>query len=194
MTKVGNNVKKFKVGDRVSVGVMAGSCMSCEYCNQGLENYCPRIIFTYNSIDIDGTITSGGYADSIVANQHFVFHFPDGLPSDAGAPLLCAGITVYSPMKYYGMTEPGKHLGVAGLGGLGHLAVKIAKAFGLRVTVISSSPGKESEAISKLGADAFIVSSDSEKMKVFVNRLINYIQNLKLQMNIEIASNACLTI
>ncbi|KAF2293157.1 hypothetical protein GH714_038238 [Hevea brasiliensis] len=165
VTKIGNNVKKFKVGDRVGVGVMVGSCMLCEYCNQDLENYCPKIVFTYNSIDKDGTITYGGYADMIVVNQRFVVHFPDSLPADAGAPLLCAGITVYSPMKYYGMTEPGKHLGVVGLGGLGHVAVKIAKAFGLKVTVISSSPGKESEAINRLGAHAFLVSSDPGKMK-----------------------------
>ena len=88
------------------------------------------------------------------------------MPLDAGAPLLCAGITVYSPMKFYGMTQPGKHLGVAGLGGLGHVAVKIAKAFGLKVTVISTSPKKEAEAINKLGADSFLVSTDSQKMKV----------------------------
>lgn len=159
-------MQKFKVGERVGVGVIVGSCKSCEYCNQDLENYCPKLIFTYNSIDNDGTRTYGGYSDMIVVNQHFVIHFPDSLPSDAGAPLLCAGITVYSPMKYYGMTEPGKHLGVVGLGGLGHVAVRIAKAFGLKVTVISSSPGKEAEAINKFGADAFLVSSDPAKMKV----------------------------
>ncbi|KAF2284351.1 hypothetical protein GH714_021056 [Hevea brasiliensis] len=165
VTKIGSNVKKFKVGDRVGVGVMVGSCKSCEYCKQDLENYCPKHILTYNSIDNDGTRTYGGYADMIVVDQNFVVHFPDGLPSDAGAPLLCAGITVYSPMKYYGMTEPGKHLGIVGLGGLGHVAVRIAKAFGLKVTVISSSPRKESEAINRLGADAFLVSNDAGKMK-----------------------------
>ena len=102
----------------------------------------------------------------IVVDQRYVLRFPDNLPLDAGAPLLCAGITVYSPMKYYGMTEAGKHLGVAGLGGLGHVAVKIGKAFGLKVTVISSSLKKESEAIDRLGADSFLVSSDPAKMKV----------------------------
>ncbi|KDP35308.1 hypothetical protein JCGZ_09467 [Jatropha curcas] len=171
VTKIGNNVKKFKVGDRVGVGVMVGSCKSCEYCNQDLENYCPKMIFTYNSIDHDGTRTYGGYSDMIVVNQHFVLHFPDNLPSDAGAPLLCAGITVYSPMKYYGMTEPGKHLGIVGLGGLGHVAVRIGKAFGLRVTVISSSPRKESEALNRLGADAFLVSSDPGKMKAAIGSM-----------------------
>lgn len=164
--KTGNNVQKFKVGDRAGVGVIVGSCRTCDVCQQDLENYCPKLIFTYNSTDKDGTRTYGGYSDSIVVNQHFVLCVPDNLPSDATAPLLCAGITVYSPMKYYGMTEPGKHLGVAGLGGLGHVAVKFGKAFGLKVTVISTSPKKEAEAINKLGADAFVVSSDPARLKV----------------------------
>ena len=111
-------------------------------------------------------MTYGGYSDIVAVDQRYVLRFPDNLPSDAGAPLLCAGITVYSPMKYYGMTEPGKHLGVAGLGGLGHVAVKLGKAFGLKVTVISTSPKKESEAINNLGADYFLVSSNPEQMKV----------------------------
>ncbi|XVF58701.1 hypothetical protein PTKIN_Ptkin07bG0087400 [Pterospermum kingtungense] len=164
-TKIGTNVTKFKVGDRVGVGVIIGSCKTCECCQQDLENYCPRVIFTYNSHNPDGTRNYGGYSDMIVVDEQYVLRFPDNLSPDAGAPLLCAGITVYSPMKYYGMTEAGKHLGVAGLGGLGHVAVKIGKAFGLRVTVISSSPKKESEAIDRLGADSFLVSNDPEKMK-----------------------------
>lgn len=165
VTKTGSKVEKFKAGDRVGVGVLVRSCGTCEICEQDLENYCPKNVKTYNSIDQDGTKTYGGYSDIIVVDQHYVLKFPDNLPPDAGAPLLCAGITVYSPMKYYGMTEPGKHLGVAGLGGLGHVAVKLAKAFGLKVTVISSSPHKEAEAISRLGADLFLVSRDAEKMK-----------------------------
>ncbi|KAL5555773.1 hypothetical protein UlMin_038009 [Ulmus minor] len=165
VTKTGNNVTKFKVGDRVGVGVIVGSCKACESCQQDLENYCPKVVFTYNSLDHDGTKTYGGYSDMIVTHQRFVLRFPDNLPLDAGAPLLCAGITVYSPMKYYGMTEAGKHLGVAGLGGLGHVAVKFGKAFGLKVTVISGSPKKESEAIDRLGADAFLLSSDAAKFK-----------------------------
>lgn len=159
-------MKKFKVGDRVGVGVLVESCKRCESCQQDLENYCPQMILTYNSYSQDGTKTYGGYSDIVVVDEHYVLRFPENLPSDAGAPLLCAGITVYSPMKYYGITEPGKHLGVAGLGGLGHVAVKIGKAFGLKVTVISSSPKKEEEAINRLGADSFLVSSDPAKMKV----------------------------
>ncbi|MBA0824605.1 hypothetical protein Goarm_021261 [Gossypium armourianum] len=165
VTKVGKNVTKFNIGDRVGVGVLVGSCKTCECCEQDLESYCPCIIFTYNSYNPDGTKNYGGYSDMIVVDQRYVLRFPDNLPLDAGAPLLCAGITVYSPMKYYGMTEAGKHLGVAGLGGLGHVAVKIGKAFGLKVTAISSSPQKESEAINRLGADSFLVSNNPEKMK-----------------------------
>ncbi|XP_065873346.1 probable mannitol dehydrogenase [Euphorbia lathyris] len=171
VTKVGGNVKKYKSGDKVGVGVIVGSCMSCEYCNNDLENYCPKPIFTYNDTYHDGTRTQGGYSDIIVVHQHFVLRFPDSLPADAGAPLLCSGITVYSPMKYYGMTEAGKHLGVVGLGGLGHVAVKIAKAFGLKVTVISSSPKKEIEAITTLGADAFLISTDPAKMKAGIGSM-----------------------
>lgn len=166
VTKVGSNVTKFRVGDRVGVGVIVGSCTTCDACKQDLENYCSKVIFTYNSTDKDGTKTYGGYADSVVVDQRFVLHYPDNLPPDSGAPLLCAGITVYSPMKYYGMTEPGKHLGVAGLGGLGHVAVKFGKAFGLKVTVISTSSKKEDEAIKKLGADSFLLSTDPAKMNV----------------------------
>ncbi|KAK6922875.1 Alcohol dehydrogenase-like, C-terminal [Dillenia turbinata] len=171
VTKVGKQVQKFRVGDKVGVGVLVGSCKSCEGCQQDLENYCPQLVFTYNSIDCDGTKTYGGYSDVIVVHQRYVLRFPDNLPSDAGAPLLCAGITVYSPMKYYGMTEPGKHLGVAGLGGLGHVAVKFGKAFGLKVTVISGSQSKEVEAINRLGADSFLVTSDPAKMKAAIGTM-----------------------
>ncbi|KAF3943567.1 hypothetical protein CMV_029890 [Castanea mollissima] len=171
VTKTGKNVKKFKVGDRVGVGVLVDSCKRCESCQQDLENYCPQMVLTYNSYSQDGTKTFGGYSDIVVVDEHYVLRFPENLPPDAGAPLLCAGITVYSPMKYYGMTEPGKHLGVAGLGGLGHVAVKIGKAFGLKVTVISTSPKKEDEAINRLGADSFLVSSDPAKMKAAINTL-----------------------
>ncbi|KAJ0097937.1 hypothetical protein Patl1_27754 [Pistacia atlantica] len=165
VTKVGKAVTKFKVDDKVGVGVMVSSCKKCDCCKQDLENYCPQMMLTYNSINHDGTKNYGGYSDMIVVDQHYVLRFPDNMPLDAGAPLLCAGITVYSPMMYYGMTEVGRHLGVAGLGGLGHVAVKIGKAMGLKVTVISTSPKKESEAINSLGADSFLVSTDPAKLK-----------------------------
>ncbi|XP_062226707.1 cinnamyl alcohol dehydrogenase 7-like [Phragmites australis] len=165
VTEVGKNVQKFSVGDKVGVGCMVNTCQSCESCNEGLENYCSKIIFTYNSRDRDGTVTCGGYSDMVVVNENFVIRFPDSMPLDKGAPLLCAGITVYTPMKYHGLNEPGKHIGVLGLGGLGHVAVKFAKAFGMRVTVISTSPDKKEEAMERLGADAFVVSSDANQMK-----------------------------
>lgn len=166
VTKTGDNVQNFKAGDRVGVGVLVGSCKTCDACEEDLENYCDKVVHTYHSKDKDGKPNYGGYSDIIVVDHHFVLRFPDGVPLDAGAPLLCAGITVYSPMKYYGMTEPGKHLGVAGLGGLGHVAVKFGKAFGLKVTVISTSPGKQAEAINRLGADAFVVTSDPDQLQV----------------------------
>ncbi|XP_048438038.1 8-hydroxygeraniol dehydrogenase-like isoform X2 [Pyrus x bretschneideri] len=101
----------------------------------------------------------------MVANERYIVRFPENLPLDAGAPLPCAGITVYSPLKYFGLSEPGKHVGIVGLGGLGHTGVKFAKAFGSKVSVISTSPGKKDEALKKLGADSFVVSCDQEQMK-----------------------------
>ncbi|MQL99478.1 hypothetical protein Taro_032200 [Colocasia esculenta] len=165
VTEVGRNVDNFKVGDNAGVGCMVDSCRTCDSCEQGFENYCSKSVLTYNSIHSDGTVTYGGYSDMMVVNKDFVIRLPHNLPLDKAAPLLCAGITVYSPMKYFGLNEPGKHLGVAGLGGLGHVAVKFGKALGLKVTVISTSPNKKKEAIERLGADAFLVSRDPEQMK-----------------------------
>ncbi|PON40954.1 Alcohol dehydrogenase superfamily, zinc-type [Parasponia andersonii] len=165
VTEVGSKVEKFKVGDRVGVGCMVGSCRSCEICVDDLENYCPKMILTYGAKYYDGTTTYGGYSDIMVADEHFVVRIPDGLPLDAAAPLLCAGITVYSPLKYFGLDKPGLHVGIVGLGGLGHVAVKFAKALGAKVTVISTSPNKKKEAIEHLGADSFLVSRDQEQLK-----------------------------
>ncbi|KAL5700823.1 cinnamyl-alcohol dehydrogenase [Ranunculus cassubicifolius] len=166
VTKVGSNVIGFKEGDRVGVGCLAASCLDCEFCNDSQENYCDEIQFTYNGIFWDGSITYGGYSNMIVTNKRYVVHMPDNLPMDAAAPMLCAGITIYSPMKDNKMLEsPGKKLGIVGLGGLGHVAVKFGKAFGLHVTVISTSPSKQKEAKSRLGADDFIVSTDLKQMQ-----------------------------
>ncbi|OMP06053.1 Alcohol dehydrogenase superfamily, zinc-type [Corchorus capsularis] len=165
VTEVGSKVNKFKVGDKVGVGYMVGSCGSCDDCSDNLENYCPKMIPTCGAKYHDGTITYGGFSDTMVVDEHFVVRIPDNMPLDAAAPLLCAGTTVYSPMKYYGLDKPGSHLGVVGLGGLGHVAVKFAKAMGAKVTVISTSPSKKQEALEILGADSFLVSRDEDQLK-----------------------------
>jgi cinnamyl-alcohol dehydrogenase len=126
------------------------------------------MILTYGAKNYDGTITYGGYSDLMVAEEHFIVRIPDNLSLDAGAPLLCAGITVYSPLRYFGLDKPGMHVGVVGLGGLGHVAVKFAKAMGVKVTVISTSPNKKQEAVENLGADSFLVSSDQGQMQVML--------------------------
>ncbi|KAI5325038.1 PREDICTED: probable [Prunus dulcis] len=171
VTEVGSKVKKVKVGDKVGVGCMVGACHACDNCNNDLENYCPKMVLTYNSVYTDGTLTYGGYSDSMVANEHYIVRFPENMPLDAGAPLLCAGITVYSPLKYFGLAEPGKHVGIVGLGGLGHVGVKFAKALGAKVTVISTSPSKKDEALNQLGAHSFLVSSDQDQMQAAMGTL-----------------------
>ncbi|KAJ1375666.1 Polyketide synthase, enoylreductase domain [Sesbania bispinosa] len=171
VTEVGSKVQKFKVGDKVGVGYIVNSCRSCQNCDNSLENYCPRNTPTSGAKYIDGTTTYGGYSDSMVADENFVVGIPDGLPLDAAAPLLCAGITVYSPLRYYGLDKPGLHVGVVGLGGLGHMAVKFAKAFGAKVTVISTSPNKQKEAIQHLGADSFLISRDNDQMQAAMGTL-----------------------
>ncbi|KAH9613774.1 hypothetical protein KSS87_022532 [Heliosperma pusillum] len=165
VTEVGKNVENIKEGDRVGVGCIVGSCRKCDNCSSHLENYCPEMKGTYGSTYYDGTKTYGGYSDIFVVDQHFIVRIPDNMPLDSTAPLLCAGITVYSPLKYYGLDKPGLHIGVVGLGGLGHMAVKFAKAFGAKVTVISTSPNKKDEALTRLGADSFLVSRDTEQMQ-----------------------------
>lgn len=167
VTKVGSEVRKFKLGDKVGVGFLSASCLECEFCKSSQENYCDKLQPTYNGVFWDGSITYGGYSTMIVADHRYVVHIPETLPMDAAAPLLCAGITVFSPMKDNGMLNNanGKKLGVVGLGGLGHLAVKFGKAFGLHVTVISTSSSKEAEARDRLGADDFILSTDSQQMQ-----------------------------
>ncbi|KAJ9564707.1 hypothetical protein OSB04_000673 [Centaurea solstitialis] len=171
VTEVGSKVEKFKVGDTVGVGCLVGSCRSCQSCSNDLEQYCPKMIMTYGFPYYDGTITYGGYSDHMVSDEHFVLRWPENLPLDSGAPLLCAGVTTYSPLRHYGLDKPGTKVGVVGLGGLGHVAVKMAKAFGAEVTVFSTSPAKEQEALEGLKADHFIVSKDPEQMKAATGTL-----------------------
>ena len=166
VTEVGSKVENFKVGDKVGVGCLVGSCQSCQACSHDLEQFCPKLVYSYASPDFDGTVTYGGYSDHMVSDEHFVLHWPENLPLDSGAPLLCAGITTYSPLKHFGLDKPGTKLGVVGLGGLGHIAVKMAKAFGAEVTVFSTTESKRQEAIDGLKADHFIVSKDPEQMQV----------------------------
>ncbi|PRQ54541.1 putative cinnamyl-alcohol dehydrogenase [Rosa chinensis] len=181
VTEVGSNVQKFKVGDKVGVGGVVGACRSCDSCTDHLESYCPKLILTYGAKYYDGTTTYGGYSDIMVADEHFVVRIPDNLPLDCAAPLLCAGITTYSPLRYFGLDKPGMHVGVVGLGGLGHVAVKFAKAMGVKVTVISTSPNKKEEAIKHLGADSFLVSHDQDQMQAAIGTMDGIIDTVSAQ-------------
>ncbi|KAK9713197.1 hypothetical protein RND81_06G010800 [Saponaria officinalis] len=181
VTEVGNKVKNFKVGDKVGVGCMVGSCLSCNSCENSLENYCPKMILTYGSTYYDGTKTQGGYSNMMVVDEQFVVRIPENMQLDATAPLLCAGVTVYSPLRHFGLDKPGLHIGVVGLGGLGHMAVKFGKAFGVKVTVISTSPNKKDEAVNRLGADAFLVSREPEQIKAALGTMDGIIDTVSAQ-------------
>jgi uncharacterized zinc-type alcohol dehydrogenase-like protein len=164
VTVVGSAVRKFKVGEKVGVGCMVDSCRTCAPCQQGLEQYCAVTpIWTYNSRDKDGMPTMGGYSDNIVVDENYVLRMPDNLPFDACAPLLCAGITLYSPLRHW-HAGPGKKVAIVGLGGIGHMGVKLAHAMGAEVTVLSHSPGKQADS-KRLGADYFYATSDPETFK-----------------------------
>jgi len=164
--KVGAHVKGFKVGDMAAVGCMVDSCRVCENCNRGLEQYCLKgAVYTYNGRekDKDGTPTYGGYSNTIIVHEDFVLHVSDKLSLPAVAPLLCAGITTYSPLRHWKVGK-GHKLAVLGLGGLGHMGVKFGASFGAEVTVLSTSPSKEAAA-RQLGADKFIVTSDPKQLE-----------------------------
>ncbi len=173
VTKVGEHVKGFKPGDLAAVGCMVDSCKECENCDRGLEQYCKKgAVFTYNSKGKDGQPTYGGYSNNIVVNEEFALHVSDKLDLAAVAPLLCAGITTYSPLRHWGVGK-GHKVAVLGLGGLGHMAVKFAASFGAEVTVLSTSPDKEADA-KKLGAHKFIVTKDEAQVKS-VSNYFNFI-------------------
>ncbi len=161
VTKVGTEVTKHAVGDRVGVGCMVDSCGECRYCQGGQEQFCIKgNIGTYGATGKDGQPTQGGYSTHIVVTQDFVLHIPDGLDLDVAAPLLCAGITTYSPLNRWG-AGPGKKVAVVGLGGLGHMGVKIAHAMGAEVTVLSQSLKKQEDGL-RLGADHYYATSNPE--------------------------------
>lgn len=175
VTKVGSGVKKFKVGDKVGVGCMVNSCQNCPSCSEGLEQYCQNgFVGTYNGTDKDGSTTYGGYSTQIVVKESFVLKVPDNLPMEGVAPLLCAGITTYSPLMHW-KAGPGKKIAVVGLGGLGHMAVKLAHAMGAEVTILSHSLKKEADG-KRLGADHFYNTSDAstfEKLAGSFDLMIN---------------------
>jgi uncharacterized zinc-type alcohol dehydrogenase-like protein len=162
VSAVGAKVKKYKVGDKVGVGCMVDSCRHCSSCERDLEQFCLEgMTGTYNSLERDGSApTQGGYSNKIVVNEDFVLKIPDNLNLDSAAPLLCAGITLYSPLKNW-KAGPGKKIAILGMGGLGHMGVKIAHALGAEVTVLSHSLKKEADA-KRMGADFFYATSDPE--------------------------------
>jgi uncharacterized zinc-type alcohol dehydrogenase-like protein len=164
VTKVGSAVTKFKAGDLAAVGCMVDSDRTCPECKAGLEQFCPNFTLTYNFPDKHlGGVTYGGYSDSIVVDQRFVLRVPSSLKLAGAAPLLCAGITTYSPMRHWGVTK-GKKVGVVGLGGLGHMGVKFAHALGAQVVVFTTSPKKKEDAL-RLGADEVVVSRNADEMQ-----------------------------
>lgn len=167
--RTGAAAKKFKEGDLVAVGCMVDSCRQCESCREGLEQFCEKgAIFTYNAPDkISGGMTYGGYSESVVVDEDFVLRVPGNLDPAASAPLLCAGITTYSPLHYHNVGK-GQKVGVVGLGGLGHMGVKLARAMGAHVVVFTTSPGKTQDAL-KLGAHEVVVSKNEEDMKKQMN-------------------------
>jgi alcohol dehydrogenase (NADP+) len=165
VTKVGSAVEKFKPGDLAAVGCLVDSDGSCPACKLGMEQFCPSAVFTYNSPDkhMSGKMTYGGYSDSVVVDERFVLRVPPNLSLAGAAPLLCAGITTYSPMRHWGAGK-GKKVGVVGLGGLGHMAVKFAHAFGAHTVVFTTSMSKKEDAL-RLGADEVVLSTDSNQMQ-----------------------------
>src|SRR5436309_9767192 len=169
VTKVGSAVTKYKPGDLAAVGCLVDSDRTCPNCKAGLENFCPHLTLTFNSPDKHGTapVTYGGYSDSIVVDEHFVLRVPPNLDLAGAAPLNCAGITTYSPLRRAG-AGAGKKVGIVGLGGLGHMGVKFARAFGAHVVVFTTSPNKTEDAL-RLGAHEVVVSKNANEMKKHVS-------------------------
>ncbi|XP_078169766.1 cinnamyl alcohol dehydrogenase 2 isoform X2 [Carex rostrata] len=171
VTEVGPEVTRFQPGDVVGIGVIVGCCRTCQPCKADVEQYCNKRIWSYNDVYTDGKPTHGGFASSMIVNQKFAVKIPAGLAPEQAAPLLCAGVTVYSPLKHFGLMKPGLRGAILGLGGVGHMGIKVAKAMGHHVTVISSSDKKKAEAMDHLGADAYLVSSDATQMATAADSL-----------------------
>jgi alcohol dehydrogenase (NADP+) len=185
VSQVGTNVSRYKVGERVGVGCFVDSCRKCSPCRDGLEQYCVEgCTLTYNDVERDGkTSTQGGYSNKIVVNEDYLLKIPNDLPLPRAAPLMCAGITLYSPLMHWN-AGPGKKVAIIGLGGLGHMGVKIAHALGAEVTVLSHSLNKQEDG-RRMGADHFFATSDSrtfEKLKGSFDMIINTV-SVELDMN-----------
>ncbi len=189
VTAVGEHVTSFKVGDLAAVGCIVDSCGHCEYCNEGVEQFCDEgVTFSFNSPDkISGGQTFGGFSKTYVCNEKYVLHMPAFENLAAAAPLLCAGITVYSPLKHWGV-GPGKKVGILGIGGLGHMAIKIAKAMGAEVTVFTTSPNKVEDA-KRLGADNAVLSSDAEEMAKYSRKLDVIIDTVSAKHDVNVYLN-----
>jgi uncharacterized zinc-type alcohol dehydrogenase-like protein len=186
---VGASVTKFKVGDHIGVGVFIDSCRTCEQCQKGLQQYCEDgMTGTYNGYERDGvTVAMGGYSDRFVINEDYAVHIPVNLPLDGVAPLLCAGITLYSPIKHWNV-GPGKKVAVMGLGGLGHMGVKFAVALGAEVTVLSHSPSKEADA-KAMGAHHFVSTKDPANLKSLAKNFDIILNTVSAELDINIYLN-----
>jgi uncharacterized zinc-type alcohol dehydrogenase-like protein len=184
VTQVGSDVSKHQVGDRVGIGCFVDSCRECENCLAGEQQFCVKgNVPTYNGRQYSGEETYGGYAKQIVADENYVLSIPEGIALDEAAPLLCAGITTYSPLKHWG-AGPGKKVAVVGMGGLGHMAVKIAHAMGAEVTVISQTLSKQEDGL-KLGADHYYASSDPSTFKDLRSSFDLIINTISADMDID---------
>jgi len=192
VTAVGSEVTKYREGDLVGVGCMVDSCRHCQACEDGLEQYCLEgFTMTYGSPDEHGHgggLTQGGYSDSIVVSERFVVRMPDGIDLKSAAPILCAGITTYSPLKHYGV-KAGHKVGVIGMGGLGHMGVKLAKALGAEVTIFTRSEAKVAEA-KKQGADHVVISTDAQQMEAVTGQFDFMLDTVPVQHDINPYLNA----
>ncbi len=186
--EIGVSVTKFKIGDRIGVGVYIDSCRTCVNCRKGLQQYCEKgMTGTYNALDKDGNVVYGGYSDSFVIDADYGLRVPENLELSGVAPLLCAGITLYSPLKHWG-AKAGTRVGIMGLGGLGHMGVKFAKALGAEVTVFSHSPSKESDALA-MGADHFVVTKDPESLKSLRGKFDLILNTISADLDINVYLN-----